>query len=241
MRRGAALLLLPAAAATNASAKVRVVMYAEVGCPYTQDFITGGMHTGVQAHGVADIMDFTYHAWGNSYYTGVAGCSGGGFSKDTEKCWIEACNGTAPPSTCFPENGKRKCQHGAGECTGNEILGCAMSLNPSLTAWEPFVYCMAAGSAASACRSESSTCFNAGETCAQQAGLDWSAINACATGADGDAVLRAAAKATAVYGDARYEATPWCLVEGAIVPGDGSTFLAMVCDAYKGTKPSGCP
>jgi len=73
----------------------------------------------------------------------------------------------------------------------------------------------------------------AAEGCANKAGLDFAALSACYSGADGDAAVVNEAKATVDH-----PGTPYITVGGEPVNADA--LLAAVCKAYVGPTPAGC-
>jgi len=121
------------------------------------------------------------------------------------------------------------CQHGADECQANLIETCGIVTYPNQAEWFPFYSCIEG----------SSSPQTAGPTCASQTSLDWSKINACVTGPAGNAAEHAVALATNALA---IQYTPWLVINGKHIPDQQTgNMLKLVCNAYTGTKPSGCP
>ena len=72
------------------------------------------------------------------------------------------------------------------------------------------------------------------KSCAGTAGMDADGLLACYNGADGDAAVLAAAKATIDH-----QGTPTIAVDGKDLASP-SQVLSKVCSAITGTKPAGC-
>lgn len=181
----------------------------------------GAVNDAITAEGVADIMNFTFVPWGNAYYN-TSKCGTDGFDKQNGMyCWIKECGGTSPAADCF--KGKKWCQHGSTECTADTTEGCAIKHYPT-TFW-PFIYCYE-GQGGKA------------KKCATSASMDYSVLETCVNGAEGEAVDAMNAQLTAQYGTSRL-GTPWVVVNGKALQ-DPATLLKTVCAAYTGTKPAGC-
>jgi len=119
------------------------------------------------------------------------------------------------------------CQHGPDECTGNAIEQCAFNLYDSYTAF-PFYECMEAAG---------SDMLNQVQECANTAGLSYQKLLACyknpTTVLENQIEAQAATPEDHTY-------VPWVLIDGLVW--DGATdFLTLVCNAYDGTPPAGCP
>ena len=69
-------------------------------------------------------------------------------------------------------------------------------------------------------------------------GLPAGAAYRAVVGAAGDALLRESAARTA---NASVGWTPWLVVDGEMRMPAELDYLKMVCDAYNGTRPAGCP
>jgi len=130
------------------------------------------------------------------------------------------------------------CQHGKNECIGNMYQACAFNLNTNVTDWWPFVLCM----------EKSETPVTAAEGCATDTKLDWSAIQTCAgdepdQGApeQGNAFMHKIANATNSLIPA-HQFTPWVVLNGKPLSSKklDKSLTSLVCDAYTGTKPTGC-
>jgi len=190
--------------------------------------------------------------WGNAYYNSALldGCPsspGGQYNRDRYTCWAEKCNATATaPELCW--NGTKLCQHGTGECAGDSLEACAISVYPSPTLYTPFVYCFEQSCVYNSTDPFASHCDTSStfiEGCAAYAGIDAAPLVECFADADRVAALDlVAAKATAALGTSK-EGTPWVLVNGQPLD-DPSTLLASVCDTWAAeagsgdTTPAGC-
>lgn len=168
------------------------------------------------------IIDLSYIPWGNAYYATDA-CGQGPYSSDERHCWTKRCVEVADaPSDCFTA-GHVVTQHPEPEKAINFLEACAIKLNPHWQTYWPFVQCM-----------EDKFAADAAESCAKSAGIDYKALHECATGPDGEAAEKEFAKATPDH-----PGVPYILVNGKAID-DPSNLLKAVCDAYTGTKPSGC-
>lgn len=211
----------------SAAPPVKVQWYGEALCPGCHDFLVGPLNSTLDANGVAAIMDFTYYPFGNAYYN-TKKCYTPGYDKQNGMfCWIKECGVSSPPADCF--TAPLLCQHGDTECKGNMIMGCAIQLNPVFTTYMPFVTCF---------EGVNNGNLAAAPKCAQQAGLNWTAISGCTGSSQGTNVVVANAKATLALGSDK-AGVPWVLVNGQAL-GDLDTLLATVCSTYTGTKPAGC-
>ena len=194
------------------------------------------VNTTLSAPGIAAIVDFSYVPFGNAYFN-VAGCpKSSTYVHDDRMCWNAKCaNATSAPVGCF--SGDIVCQHGPDECLGNRIELCAQKYATG-TATQPawvqagqFVVCF---------EGVGHSVASAGPGCAKQVGLDWSKINACATGSEGDALVTAAAKTTAALNPV-HVFTPWFILDGTALGQNWSPLLPKICAAYQGSpKPAGC-
>jgi hypothetical protein len=135
------------------------------------------------------------------------------------------------------------CQHGKDECLGDRYEACAIGLTRqkkgsnsnngtaaagiSRAAWE-FSLCLT---------SDNRGKVSAAQACANRAGVDWVALQACAKkgSALGDALEIEMAKATNAPGP--HAGVPWTFVNGKYVEGG---MLKEICNAYTGTAPAGC-
>jgi len=134
----------------------------------------------------------------------------------------------------FVATSTTNCLHGSGECVGNKILLCAKNLTADTVPWGwwNMGVCMQAGTA------YNNVPDNA-PACASKAGLNWNAINSCASSALGDTLFSATIKYCNTNG---VHSTPTVNINGRQYVGGPSNNLAAVCQAYTGTpKPKGCP
>ena len=62
-----------------------------------------GVNDMLTAEGVAAIVDFQHHPFGNAYFpTKECGGTVGSYDSDVRHCWAKACIGVAsPPTDCF--------------------------------------------------------------------------------------------------------------------------------------------
>lgn len=74
--------------------------------------------------------------------------------------------------------------------------------------------------------------------CAAAHGIDEVALEKCAEGPTGEALLHESAAKTS---NASVGWTPWLVLDGTMQMPAQLDYLKMVCDAYNGTKPAGCP
>jgi len=127
-----------------------------------------------------------------------------------------------------------ECQHGPDECKGNKMQACALKLYPKESAIA-FVKCVMTRRRP----------HEAGETCARQLKLEFSPLDSCTSGTEGDEYL-------ALLGDRTHNLSPklnfvpWINLDDK--HDDDKQWESLrdltrvVCDAYNSTsKPSGCP
>lgn len=174
-------------------------------------------------------LEYSFVPFGNAYYN-TSKCGGKTYSKDHMFCWINQCNGTAPPAECFA--GEPLCQHGPDECFANLLEACALRLYPDPTMTAPFVKCF-----------EGDFKGNASQMgpCARYYNLDDTKISACANNATMAAEVTVAnAKETLKLGASKL-GTPWVLIDGETVPTkDLPILLDIVCERMEDPKPDGC-
>jgi interferon, gamma-inducible protein 30 len=122
------------------------------------------------------------------------------------------------------------CQHGVRECQGNLIEACAIRKFDYYSQGLPFSICL----------EDNTTDFNAqGQRCATKYGMDWSTINTCATGKEGNTIMAEYAAATEKLSPA-HTYVPWIVVndkhtsssENAVI----SNMVRYVCSIYTGTE-----
>lgn len=120
-----------------------------------------------------------------------------------------------------------ECQHGPNECLGNKIEACLMHLNPKPTTWVQALVCM-----------ESGTPYANWKKCASEnsPAIETAPIESCIEGSLGNQLINDAARATNSL-NPPHQYTPWITINGK--PKQGS-LIREICDAYTGTKPSGC-
>ena len=176
------------------------------------------------------VKDYHYYPWGNEYFN-TTQCGGPTYDKEHSMfCWLKECGGANPPDDCF--KGKKLCQHGPQECSANTIEGCAIALNPSVSVYSKFLVCFEVTNFGQ---------LTAVEHCARSASINASAIQECASGARGEAVDVANARATARLQPV-HQGTPWVTINGQPVDSnDLDSLLELVCRAYQGSpKPKAC-
>jgi len=125
-----------------------------------------------------------------------------------------------------------KCQHGAAECHYNAVENCIMA-RANIDRYLPVINCI---------ESAQNLSMSA-PICVGLAGMDWLDIERCASGAEGNALMHAAAILTEPL-NLLSKHVPWIVLNGY----DGETmqadavedFLEVVCDTYIGAKPKAC-
>jgi len=137
------------------------------------------------------------------------------------------------------------CQHGVSECIGNMWEDCAIEHYPTVTngmpQYWPFFNCEeASGNAGST---------SVAQNCATKNGLDWNVIQGCSgttqpqygTQADGNPLMHQTALNTQNM-QPPHQFTPWVVLNGVPLTSAqlDMSLTKLVCNAYTGTKPSGC-
>lgn len=180
----------------------------------------------LNATGVRDIIEYSFVPWGNAYYA-TSACGKGPYSSNERHCWFSACvSSPSPQEDCFGGTEAIVAQHGDKEKHVNLLEACAIKLYPAWSAHWPFIQCLEGS------YEESAGAWNA---CARRAGVDFVAIDSCASGPDGAAAAAAEAKATPDH-----PGVPYILVDGQPTDADADRLLTAVCTAYKGERPEGC-
>lgn len=130
------------------------------------------------------------------------------------------------------------CQHGKNECIANMYQACAMEHFNTTAQWWPMVNCMEG----------SRDPVSDASGCATKAGLDWSVIETCAgsdpangSADDGNPLMYSIAQATKNL-NPPHQWTPWVVLNGKPLSSSqlDMKLTTLVCNAYTGTKPSGC-
>ncbi|XP_068724249.1 gamma-interferon-inducible lysosomal thiol reductase-like [Montipora capricornis] len=128
------------------------------------------------------------------------------------------------------------CQHGPQECVGNLIETCAISILKNESVYLPFIHCFEGNVG-------SEDPLSVGQKCAQQQGIDFTAINKCQSGIEGNSLEHEMALKTNAL-EPRHYYVPWITLNGKHTENIQSeaTFdlLGLVCDSYQGIKPSAC-
>jgi interferon, gamma-inducible protein 30 len=124
------------------------------------------------------------------------------------------------------------CQHGQRECEGNLIETCAIKLYESdfYTKALPYIICLEANSADWTSQSKK---------CASQYGLDFNAINTCATSKQGRQFVAQIADVTDNLNPV-HTYVPWVVVNGVHSTTSEnavqSNMVKYVCSIYKGPE-----
>lgn len=219
----------------TASASVSVSFFGESGCPDCQAFIAGPLNETLVAPGVAAVMDFVFHPFGNAYFM-TAKCGGTvhQYSMQVRHCFDKTCGfqATAPPSDCF--TGHLQCQHGPSECIMNLYYACAIEVaSNDFMKYMPFITCVSA-------RWNSKNSLEQWQqlvaTCADFTTIDAAALQQC-YGSGWESNLKLAAAEANATPD--HEGVPYVVVNGQVLE-NTDQLLKAVCDAVQGEKPMGC-
>jgi len=137
------------------------------------------------------------------------------------------------------------CQHGTSECIGNMWEDCAIEHYPTVTQgvpqYWPFVDCLEQSGKAG----DATTAQN----CAAKNGVDWNVITTCAgstpqygTQGDGNPLMHTTAVNTNNL-NPPHQWTPWVVLNGVPLTNAqlDMSLTRLVCNAYTGTPPAGCP
>lgn len=181
------------------------------------------------ADGVAGIVNFLHHPFGNAYFK-TNECGGGPYSSATRHCWATTCvESRSPPADCFSDVSSIVVQHGPTEGEVNRMQACAKTMTAADVHWSerywPFVFCMESNYEKLGVR--------AARQCAVGANLTYPDLDGCYSGAEGDMSVIREAKATIDH-----PGTPYIAVDGKAVESGG--ILAAVCAAWRGPTPAGC-
>jgi interferon gamma-inducible protein 30 len=127
-------------------------------------------------------------------------------------------------------NGKFICEHGQTECAGNMLELCAYNLTvqTSKYGWWSFGLCM---------QNDPDNIPDNAAACATQANLDFDPIQACANGKLGTELF---VESINFCNQMNIQGTPTVIINGVVYLGGADNPLSVVCNAYTGTKPSGC-
>jgi len=128
------------------------------------------------------------------------------------------------------------CQHGPKECVGNLIETCAMSLLKNVSVYFPFIHCLEVNI-------ESGDPVSIGRECAQRQGIDFSPIDKCQNGPEGNSLEHQMALKTNALEPPHYY-VPWVTLNGKHTDDIQNkamfNLLRLVCGTYQGKKPSAC-
>jgi len=158
--------------------------------------------------------------WGNAYFN-TTKCGRPEYDRAQVDCYRTLCANDGAPD-CF--TGPVLCQHGASECFGNRLEGC-LFVNANFATWYPFVDCF---------EKDGDLSKRNAEACAQKAGLDYTQMEKCVRGTQGDQVDVANAKATLAY-SGNWLGTPTVTVAGKTVADPSTGLVKAICKAYKGS------
>jgi interferon, gamma-inducible protein 30 len=125
--------------------------------------------------------------------------------------------------------GKITCQHGEQECVGNMIETCIIHHNPGVHKYFPAIQCM---------EHTGGSPVDQAEKCCKSNNIDWDQVKTCYTGDEGKQLEKEMAAETDALSPA-HTMVPWVVVNGKPLDNPDS-ILQSVCDAYTGTKPTGC-
>ncbi|EDO35014.1 predicted protein [Nematostella vectensis] len=128
------------------------------------------------------------------------------------------------------------CQHGQGECEGNIIESCAINILQNLTTYFPFIHCFEQYISSS---NPSSTA----RYCAQLLRIDYTPIDKCASGPQGNQFEHDMGVKTEAL-EPQHQFVPWVTMNGKHteeIQNEATTeLLKLVCDSYQGAKPAAC-
>lgn len=128
------------------------------------------------------------------------------------------------------------CQHGGAECVGNLIESCAISILANFSSYFPYIHCFETYISPSDPK-------KAAEYCATHFKIDYTAIDKCANGPQGNKLEHEMAEKTNAL-EPRHQYVPWITMNGKhdnhIENEATENLLKLVCDNYRGTKPSAC-
>lgn len=221
---------------------VHVEVYSEAGCEPCQWSI---MHyywpLFQQLTGVIEVEHFPF---GNNYFpTQACGGSDGLYNVTTRHCWAQTCVGTRtmkvknPPSDCF--TGDIVQQHPPPEADVDRMEACAKELAGNWTQYWTFLECMEREYFNNYFTGKlSNTVESLTQQCVAGTGLTYKTLDACYTGADGDAAVTKVAQASFDH-----DGVPVVYVNGKIVNPSNyqhSVLLGAICTELSDPKPDVC-
>ena len=126
------------------------------------------------------------------------------------------------------------CQHGPMECTGNLIENCILKYQKyDANAYMPILHCIESAKDPIA----------AAEKCVTDAMMDWTVIDTCARGKEGNALMHQAALITDAL-QPPHTYVPWVTFNGVhtekMQQEAQKNMGKLLCDTYTGVKPSEC-
>ncbi|KAK6167363.1 hypothetical protein SNE40_021410 [Patella caerulea] len=129
-----------------------------------------------------------------------------------------------------------RCQHGANECYGNVIEACAIKYLKDFDAYFPYIYCVE--------QNITKGPEQAAKACALNKAINIDEIMTCAKGDEGTMLIHVAANKTKSLTPSQYY-VPWIVLNGVHTESMTKTattdLLRLVCDTYKGVRPTACP
>jgi hypothetical protein len=174
---------------------------------------------------------FDSNTFRNAYYN-ITKCPSPYYIRSNYYCWVNNCApGVAnPPKDCYDQQSGILCQHGQGECVGNDWEMCVVDMYTDGLQIMDFIYCYEITNSANE---------RAIPGCASFAGMDYQRIQQCYNDkARVNNLQIHYANATASLGDSK-QGVPWILINGVVL-NDVDQLLTSVCKAYKGIQPAGC-
>ncbi|KAA6423972.1 MAG: hypothetical protein FRX49_05931, partial [Trebouxia sp. A1-2] len=211
-----------AADQSEADPLVQVNFYGEALCPYCARFLDT-VAARIYDNGVMNMTRFRYIPYGNA--------------KETQASLL--CNRWQDFEIkfLFDFQDGTVCQHGPQECELNRILSCAIHLNPDQQVWFPFAKCLESLGPSKIQPLEPA------EPCAQDASINYSAIQDCASGKlkacreytcqMAVELQKKAAEETASLKPA-HTYVPWVTVNGIAIGGAFEQLQTFICASYLG-------
>lgn len=132
-----------------------------------------------------------------------------------------------------------ECQHGPKECQGNLIETCAIALLKNISVSFPFIHCFEENTE----KSEDPQPAAIAEKCAKSLGIDYSPIETCVSGPQGNSLEHQMAMKTNAL-KPQHQYVPWVTLNGKhtekLQREAENNLLKLVCKYYTGPKPSAC-
>lgn len=126
------------------------------------------------------------------------------------------------------------CQHGPAECTGNYIENCIIKhAKNKVDVYFPIIHCM----------EKTDDPVSAAEKCVTDGNLNWSMVDMCAKGKEGNELMHKSAGVTASL-QPPHKYVPWITANGMhteeMQQSAQGDLLSFVCSTYTGMKPEEC-